>query len=76
MTTVLDLRNAIANRTDCEFLSPDEFLQRLTSHTPVERCDEPDANLAGLRNKMTGRRYFVPVEELNRSGIKRPQNPQ
>ncbi|MCA9087689.1 MAG: hypothetical protein KDA90_03535 [Planctomycetaceae bacterium] len=66
MTTVVDLRAELALRTDCQFVCADEFVSRLTSHSAYERCDEPAANLLGLMNPETGRRFLVGAEEVSR----------
>ena len=66
MSSVVDLRQKLAHREDCRFVTPAEFLKHLTSHSNLERCDEPAANLLGLIFTGTGRRLFVPQEELSR----------
>ncbi len=70
MTTVVEIRKDLASRRDCEFISAAEFVTHLTCHTQLERCDEPIANLFGLKHPSTGRTFFVPVEELARVDLK------
>jgi hypothetical protein len=67
MPSVLDLRNALTHREDCQIVSAEEFVGHLTSHSAFERCDDPQANLVGLKFSTTGRRLYVPAEELVRS---------
>lgn len=67
MLSLADLRASFGQREDCIFVSADEYLTRLTDRTPYERCDEPAANLLGLKHAATGRRYLICVEELPES---------
>lgn len=70
MTSVVEIRDALASQADCEFISAEQFVSHLTSHSQLERCDEPQANLVGLKATGSGRRFFVPAEELSRLGIR------
>lgn len=64
MSTITQLRGDFESSPTCQFVSPDVFLDRLTSHDAWIRADEPYANLLGLRDERTGNRIFVRMEEF------------
>lgn len=61
--SISQLRQQIEAAHDCQFVQPDKFIEMLTSHHAWDRCDEPAANLLGLRDA-TGNRVMVPMETL------------
>jgi hypothetical protein len=66
MTTLSELRRTFAHSPDCEIVSPETYLQRLTGHEQLVRADEPSANLLGLMDEQTGSRILVPAEAFVR----------
>lgn len=66
MATLSELRQQLEQSPDCEIVTPEVYLERLTSHEALVRADEPSANLLGLRDESTGSRILVPVEEFRR----------
>jgi hypothetical protein len=64
MTTLSELRRTFAHSPDCEIVSPETYLQRLTEQ--LVRADEPSANLLGLMDEQTGSRILVPAEAFVR----------
>ncbi|WP_437226597.1 hypothetical protein SH661x_004668 [Planctomicrobium sp. SH661] len=69
MATLSELRRRFEHSPDCKLVSPDVYLERLTGHQNWVRADEPSANLVGLKDKSTGARILVPVEELSRQSL-------
>jgi len=61
--SISQLRQQIEAAHDCQFVQPDTFIEMLTSHHAWDRCDEPAANLLGLRDA-TGNRMMIPAESL------------
>lgn len=57
-------RTAILKDSKCRLLTPGEFCNLLISRFNLERSDETDLSLAGLRDRETGQRYFVELEKL------------
>lgn len=66
MATLTELRRGFAHLPDCQLVSVDVYLERLTGHQSLIRSDEPSANLAGLLDETTGQRILVPIEDLAR----------
>ncbi len=48
----------------CRLLTAGEFCNLLISRSNLERSDETNLSLAGLRDRETGHRYFVELEKL------------
>ena len=67
MATLQELRRRFEHSPECQIVSPDVYIQRLTGREQLVRADEPAANLLGLLNESTGSRILVPVEEFVRS---------
>ncbi|WP_145368000.1 hypothetical protein [Maioricimonas rarisocia] len=57
-------RNELRNCSDCEFVEPEEFLQRAVSREPLMRADDPTASLLGLIELATGRRFVIEAEKM------------
>ncbi|MEZ5943894.1 MAG: hypothetical protein R3C18_21060 [Planctomycetaceae bacterium] len=66
MNTLHELRDAFVSNCKGEIVSPPEFLLQLTGRLRLERCDEPSVNLIGVRVSSSGRRLYVPEEQLSR----------
>ena len=66
MKTLRELRDAVVSKGDCEIVSAPEFLLQLTGRLRLERCDEPSVNLIGIRVSSSGKRLYVPEEQLSR----------
>jgi hypothetical protein len=64
MATLIELRRQFEDSPACQFVSPQVYIERLTGHEQLIRADEPSANLLGLLDETTGRRIFVPLEDL------------
>ncbi|MFG0334587.1 MAG: hypothetical protein ACF8TS_14620 [Maioricimonas sp. JB049] len=62
-------RNELRNCSDCQFVEPEEFLQRAVSHEPLERADDPTASLLGLLERTTGRRFVIEAEKMARFSV-------
>ncbi len=67
MSSITDMRRRFEAASDCKFVSPEVYLQRLTGRQSMVRADEPSANLLGLLDRNTGNRILVPVEDFMRS---------
>lgn len=67
-STLSELRTRMRAAPDCEFVTADVYIQRLTGHEQLVRADEPSANLLGLLDQVTGSRILVPAEEFLRMG--------
>ncbi|TWT49862.1 hypothetical protein KOR42_38140 [Thalassoglobus neptunius] len=65
MRTFLELREFCSTRPDCKMVSAQEFIDLMMSHAEFERADEPEANLLGLIDRVTGGRVFVRAEEID-----------
>ena len=70
MPTLLEKRRRFAAKPECQFVSVDVFIERLTGHDRLIRADEPAANLLGLRDEKTGARYLIPLEEFLERQVK------
>ena len=57
-------RKMIIRDPNCCFISVIEYGRLLISRSNLERSDETSLELAGLRDRETGRRYFVELEKL------------
>ncbi|WP_437187375.1 hypothetical protein SH668x_000767 [Planctomicrobium sp. SH668] len=66
MATLSELRRRFLQSPNSKLVSPDVYIEGLTGHRSLVRCDEPSANLLGLLDETTGGRILVPVEELAR----------
>lgn len=66
MATLTELRRHFACSPECQIVSPEIYIQRLTGRDQLVRADEPSANLLGLLDENTGSRILVPVEEFSR----------
>jgi len=64
--SLAELRTRMKAAPQCQFVSPDVYIQRLTGHEQLVRADEPSANLLGLLDEATGSRILVPAEEFLR----------
>jgi hypothetical protein len=57
-------RALIMQDPSCRLLSVAEYCRLLISRSELERSDEKSLELAGVRDRKTGRRYFVELEKL------------
>jgi len=64
MSTLSELRRRVEERPDCQLVTAEIYIERLTGRQSLVRSDEPSANLVGLLNETTGQRILVPVEDL------------
>ena len=61
---VSETRKMIIQDPNCRLISVIEYCRLLISRSNLERSDEISLELAGLRDRETGRRYFVELEKL------------
>ncbi len=64
MATLSEMRRRFEMSPDCKIVSREVYLQGLTGRRPMDRADEPAANLLGLLDRQTGDRIFIPVEDF------------
>jgi hypothetical protein len=57
-------RKMIIRNPNCRLISVTEYCGLLISRSNLERSDETSLELAGLRDRETGLRYFVELEKL------------
>lgn len=66
-TPVEELRAAYRRRSDCRFVTSDEYVRLLVGERKLERLDARAARLKGLHDPLTGTTYLVEEEALCRT---------
>ncbi|MCA9102177.1 MAG: hypothetical protein R3C10_25145 [Pirellulales bacterium] len=62
--TVEQMRQSLRKRSDCRFVERDEFCELLTGFRRLVRADESPADVVGLQEIDTGRRFLIEWENL------------
>jgi len=57
-------RRRMRNHTDCRYVQPQEFYSLLLSRRRLERADDPEALLRGVKDPATGTRFFIEAAKL------------
>ena len=65
--SLIDLRLQLHDRSECQFVERDEYVQHAVSARRLLRADEPAARVRGLLDPTTGLRLLIEEEKLIRA---------